>query len=315
MEPDAKYTLIGTSILVLVVAIASFFLWKANRGDSANQTLYSIYFKNQTLDGLQIDSYVTMKGIKVGSVSSLKIEDRNIEEVRVVIAVSNTSPVKTDTRAVINRNLLTGLASIDLVGGTQQSPALVADEDGDPYPTIQEGRSAIDQVASNIPAVMRQIGDLAERAELLLSDDNLKLVNSTLVHVDQTTANMAEGSEDLRKFLRELSAIGKEIAKVSDSISKFSNTGNEQLTTLGNELDEGLTKLNAILGKVDEVAGELAFSVNGSARLMVQQLEWMAQNIEKLSKSVSTSAEEFRDVGKIIRGPHPEELGPGESRQ
>ena len=314
MEPDAKYTLIGMAILVLVASIAGFFLWKADRGDAASQKFYSIYFKNQTLDGLQIDSYVTMKGIKVGSVSSLKIEEPNIEEVRVVIKIANKTPVKTDTRAVINRNLLTGLASIDLVGGTQQSPALTERQAADPYPTIQEGRSAIDQVASNIPAVMRQVGDLAERAELLLSDENIKLVNSTLVSVDRTAANMAEGSKDLRKFLSELSAIGKEISKVSDAVTRFSNSGNEQLDTLGKELDEGLAKLNSILGKVDEIAGDLVFSLNGSARLMVQQLEWIAQNIEKLSRSVSATSEEFRDVGKIIHGPHPEQLGPGETR-
>ena len=122
MEPRARYIIVGIVTLLLFIGAVSAFVWfKSGRG-AETDSHYIVLFKGISLSGVQTDGLVTMRGIQVGRVRSLKISQSDIEQVEVEITVRPEIPVKTDTTVVINTNLLTGLASIDLTGGSQAAP-------------------------------------------------------------------------------------------------------------------------------------------------------------------------------------------------
>ena len=97
MEPEAKYTLVGAAALILVALLAAAIMWIRSSGEGANATRYKINFQRYSLEGLEPRSYVTMRGMKVGSVSSFRFSAQDKGAVEVIIAVDPGTPVRLST--------------------------------------------------------------------------------------------------------------------------------------------------------------------------------------------------------------------------
>src|SRR5512138_3663146 len=134
MESDARYTLVGAVVLVLLVLLAGVVLWLRSTGQGAAVQRYKIYFEHQSLQGLQPRGDVTMRGVKIGSIASFRFSPKRPRAVEVFIAVDPHAPVRANTRAVVDRNMLTGLATLQLVGGRDEDPLLGVAQPGEPYP-------------------------------------------------------------------------------------------------------------------------------------------------------------------------------------
>lgn len=278
MDTNPRYTIVG---LVIVVLIAALFFWVSWlwRGDSQNKiAYYAIYFSKQSLSGLQIDSVVTMRGIKVGNVKTIAIQPQDIERVRVRIALNLGTPVRTDTRAVITRNLLTGLAGIDLVGSTQAAAALPIVLAGEDLPTIQEGRTGLEQVQQSAPELIGKAGDTLGRLELLLSNENIEKISKTLQNLEQGTTALT------------------------------------QLGPVLTSADKTLITLNELL---KESKGKIAPALNDFSD-MLRSLEVAANNFSKdvsaMSQVVITAGDRLKEPRSSVLGLASGKLGPGEEK-
>ena len=124
MEAEARYTYVGAAMLVLLAGLAAGLFWLLGVRGGENQSLYAIHFERQALDGLEVGAQVNLRGIKVGRVEDYALSDAKLNRVRVVVRVDRRAPVRTDTVAVITRNIVTGIASITLVNRDPGAPAL-----------------------------------------------------------------------------------------------------------------------------------------------------------------------------------------------
>lgn len=278
MDTHPRYALVGSVLLALIVGLAFWFswLWKGKSADS--QSNYAVYFKQQSLSGLQVDSVVTMRGIRIGSVKAVEIQPQDIERVRVTISVNRDTPVRTDTKAVITRNLLTGLAAVDLVGSTQKSPRLAQVHEGEKYPVITEGTTGLDQVQQSVPELMGKASETLQRINVLLSDDNIAHVNSII-------ANVEKGSVGLEK-------VGNLIVAA----------------------DEAFQSLGGVTG---EAKGKIAPALKdfGSAMAEARQLfTTLSSDLKTLIRSVTATSNNLREPRSAVLGLPSGKLGPGEGK-
>ena len=65
METDARYTLVGLVVLGLIASLAIAVVWLSHSSGDKSFPRYTIYFKEESPAGLQIDGDVTMRGIKI----------------------------------------------------------------------------------------------------------------------------------------------------------------------------------------------------------------------------------------------------------
>ena len=93
MEPEAKYTLVGMAVVVLVALLVGALVWLRSTGGEGDR-MYKIYFSRHSLEGLQVRSDVKMLGIRVGSVTGFRISPRRPGTVEVLIRVDETAPVR-----------------------------------------------------------------------------------------------------------------------------------------------------------------------------------------------------------------------------
>jgi phospholipid/cholesterol/gamma-HCH transport system substrate-binding protein len=279
MESHAKYTLVGAVVLTLLGLTIFAALWLSRAGDTREYTFYAVYFRHHSLAGLQEDSAVTMRGIKVGTVKSLEIATPDVEQVKVVLKIESETPVKTDTEAVVQRNLLTGLAYIDLVRTTANAP-LLSVKDGEELPVIPEGRSQLDAIASDLPRMIEHFNALVADARGFLTPENQKAAAAILTNLHEISNQFSSNGGDLSGFL-------------------------SNLTKLSGDLD-------TLVKKIDLRTEELTRALKGTSSTISLETQNISRNLGRAAQGIAQTVERYQDPASLLGGPPPGALGPGE---
>ena len=312
MESSAKYALVGLFVFVAAILFVIALFWLAEVGGSRNTTYYAVYFRNHSLDGLQVDSAVTMKGIKVGTVASYHISPQSVEEVKVTLRLENDIPVKQDTEAVLKRNLLTGLAFIDLVGSSDQSPLRTEVPAGESYPIIPEGSSQLEKIADSIPSVLTEVNGMVSRASAVFSEDNIASLQRSLQNIETVTSVFAERKGEIEAILVQLERTTADISAASKSLNSFAAESNKSLDRIGAEASSVLTSLDVAVKGIDSRTKEMSVAMRAIAQVLEQEISALSQNVNVAAESIARTAERFEDPRAILAGPSKAALGPGE---
>jgi len=131
MEIRARYVLIGTFTLAVVVGLFAFVYWIKNTGGIGARALYEVRFE-QPVSGLTIGSSVLFNGIRVGAITSISLDANDPKRVTVMISVDPSLPIRADTVVDVTYQGLTGAPAISLKGGDATAAALPKDGSGPP---------------------------------------------------------------------------------------------------------------------------------------------------------------------------------------
>ncbi|NCN89119.1 MAG: MCE family protein, partial [Gallionella sp.] len=156
MEEKVNFTLVGLFVLVLGAALVGGVLWLGSgKSLRASYDLYQVY-TDDSVAGLNINAPVSYRGVEVGHVRRIALAPDNVEQVQLTLAIEHGTPVKTDTLAVLQTQGLTGLAFVDLAGGSRDAPALRA-QAGQAYPVIQSGPSLMKRLDLAVTSLLANL--------------------------------------------------------------------------------------------------------------------------------------------------------------
>jgi len=276
MEPKARYTIVGAVLVIAAIALAGALLWFSKFGGGGQQRNFVIYLHENSAAGLQKDGAVTMKGIRIGTVRSLEISARNIESVRVAIQVDQSTPIKTDTRAVVQRNLLTGLASIDLMGSSQAAKPLVDHGPFEDVPVIPEGTDGISKLQEGIPDVLMKAQKLLDNAARMVSEENQLALSATMSNIREITESLANQREDLAGAVASIHEMSERLAELATSlqsqgtqtltaVQELAQAARNQTEMVGPALMSSATKM-ARTAEVLQEPHSVLFGTNKNAR-------------------------------------------------
>ncbi|MCB0335867.1 MAG: MCE family protein [Bdellovibrionales bacterium] len=201
MERDPKYFIIGLVVLCLTVGVSLFLLWSSKVGTQNNSIVYHIFLKEQSPSGLQKDGLITLKGLKVGSIKSIGFNPKNVEQVIVEALIDADAPIKTDTRAIVRSNFVTGLAFIDLIDSSKKAEFL-RDTGSDRF-IIPEGKTSLEEIQNTIPDIVENVNKVMQRAESFLSKDNAVAFSRIVSSTDTITQSLADKSDSIVKSFEE----------------------------------------------------------------------------------------------------------------
>src|SRR5919199_2436763 len=117
METRANYVVIGLFTLAVLAGAFGFVYWLARYGEGGRRQTYDIVFMG-SVAGLNRGAAVLFNGIRVGEVDNLTLDPRDPQRVNARVRVDSETPVKSDTRAQLEFQGLTGVAYVALVGGS-----------------------------------------------------------------------------------------------------------------------------------------------------------------------------------------------------
>ncbi len=313
MEPEAKYTLVGTAVLILLALMTAAVVWLKSTSGQRDDVPYKIYFARHSLEGLQIRSDVKMRGIKVGSVSAFRISATHPGTVEVVIRVDGSAPVLQSTRADVERHLLTGIASIRLVNGDESSPPLTAVQPGEPYPLIAEGESDYQQISSSMAQMAVRADETLKRINRTLSDENVQALGEILASLRRISANLDRSLAGLDKTLASMGQAADEVRTLSAGVAGDARKLAARYDKLGEESTVAVREISASIRRVSDDVARLSVRADALFADGSVELRATAQELRSAADSLGATARRLGDPGKLIFGPPAGSLGPGEA--
>jgi phospholipid/cholesterol/gamma-HCH transport system substrate-binding protein len=311
MEPEAKYTVVGAAVLVLLTLIVAATVWLKGSGGEGGEMAFKIYFAKQSLEGLQVRSDVKMQGIKVGAVTGFRISTRRPGSVEVLIRVDGSTPVRLSTRAMVERQLLTGIASIRLTNSDEDSPLLTDAPLDEPHPLIAEGESEY-KLTESMAQVAQRADETMQRINIALSDENQVALSEILINLRQISGDMRRSMAGFDRTLVFLGGAAEEVRSMSIAVRQDAQRLASRYDALGEtsavavrDIAAAVTRMSADVGKL---SGRMdALLADGNVELRVT-----AQELRTTADALGAAARRLGDPARELFGPPESALGPGE---
>ncbi len=319
MESEARYAWVGATVVALFLILAGGLYWLSGAADRLPTKRYTVYFQNQSLEGLQIGAEVRMQGIKVGRVEDYTILPQRARTVRVVLEVDKRAPVLEGVKAVVSRNLLTGLAGVELRNAGHTGVPLMRVPPGESYPVIEEGVADMTRMASLVAGLGETGHESLRRLNTLLSDDNQRELAGTLRNLNALTGGLREtvpefgaALADVRHAAEQLQATGAEITRrVGEGGSRLDTVMASAQHTLS-VAEDTLAAARGTLGQLDREVGAISLQLRLSADLATQEVQATSQSLRQAGEALQVAGRGLAEPGRLLYGPLPDELGPGE---
>jgi phospholipid/cholesterol/gamma-HCH transport system substrate-binding protein len=254
METKVNYTLVGAFVIGMGALLIAGILWLASGGGF--QKSYDLYIArvDESVAGLSVSAPVKYRGVDVGKVKEISLDPGNPELVRLVFAIERGTPVKEDTEAVLKTQGLTGIAYVELSGGSSDSPALRAKMAGG-YPEIRTKPSLSARLENVLTTVLAKLDSTSDSVNRILSDENLAAFKSTLADLsvlsrtlaarkDTIDAGIANASRTFDNSARitarlntELGPMLERVARSADAVRKMSEETGQAASSAGRAAD------------------------------------------------------------------------------
>ncbi len=320
MEPKVNYFLAGSFVVVLGIVTLGLVVWLGKADYRGVYDQYDTYMR-QSVSGLSVNSAVKYRGVDVGRVKDIALNPENTEEVRLALDILQGTPIKTDTIATLETQGLTGLATLNLEGGSREAPNLVV-EPGQEYPVIQSRPSlffrldmALSRLLSeqSLTKLLNNLNAFSENAMAMMNEKNRTYVERTLADlsiVSHTLAGQSDSinhaietaSESMENLAILTSTINEEIPPLLDRINKS--------TVAVNKVTEELTRTGEAIGTVvkesqpdiERFTGETL----GETGLLIAELRELTSTLQRVVQQVE------RNPDSLVFGRTPPVRGPGE---
>lgn len=268
-------------MLVLGAALIAGVLWLASGG--AFQKKYDLYLAimDESVSGLNMNAPVKYNGVEVGKVRGIQLDAANPDRVRLKFAIERGTPIKEDTVAVLKTQGLTGIAYVELAGGTRESPLLVATGEEE-YPVIRTKPSLSARLENVLTTVLAKLDRTTSNIDAILSDENRLAFSSALADIavvtrtfaarkdtiDAGITNAARTFDNSARVAAQLGPVIDRVGRGADAVEKMgvetaaaSQSASKTITAVGTDVQritaETLPELDRLLGELNVLSASL----------------------------------------------------------
>lgn len=313
MNTRTNNVVVGIFVLLLLAAFIAGVLWLSAGGPPRDYDYYLTYM-TESVSGLSNDAAVKYKGVNVGRVREIKLNPDNPEEVRLLLMVLEGTPIREDTVATMEFQGLTGLANIDLSGGSKNAKPLTKGDDA--YPVIPSRPSLLSRLDDTLSELLGNLINTSANLNALMNEENREVIAQTLKLVHKTTEALAAESQDLEGIIADARSAMRNVRQSSERLPDVI----EKFQTSARALEKMAASLEATSLTLGKTSDSLLATVEGSGRdiqqftsvampeagVLVGELRQTAENLRSLSELLA------RDPSALLYGGPGEEAGPGE---
>lgn len=315
METRVNRAVVGAFVLLLGAAGIAAVLWLGSGRLSRKEYLtYQAYF-TESVSGLNLHAAVKSRGVAVGTVREISLDPADPERVRLVLEVERGTPVKEDTVATLGVLGLTGIAYVELSGGTRASADLAA-RPGEPVPVIRTGPSLMRRLDTSSTTLLADLDESTRRVNDLLDDGTRSSLRAAVADLRQVTQALARHAGDLESIMADAAVVARHGARASADLPRAVERVEASAAAVGRMAEAmekaGRSATTALDGVRTAAAGAGAAveRIEGEALPEVGRLVGELQALSASLGRVSRALE--RDPGLLLQGRAPTLAGPGE---
>lgn len=227
MERNANYAMVGLSALLLLMASLIFVVWLSRWQFQQENDLYDIVFVGP-VRGLNQGGEVHFNGIKVGEVTKIALDRTNPSRVIARVRVTSDVPIREDSFATLEPLSITGVSLIQISAGTPSKRLLKEVERErcerrglrECIPILKSQRSALSDLLAGGGTVLNRTIEVLDRANRVLSDQNIRSFSATLADVQDVTAELRARKAvlaDAQKALQDIDAAAQQFTALAAS--------------------------------------------------------------------------------------------------
>lgn len=314
MDPKVNYPLVGLFVVVLGAALSAVIVWLSGGTEEKAYQTYVAYMY-ESVAGLNPRAPVKYRGVDVGQVRTISIDKGNPERVRLLLDIEEGTPVKTDTVAVLSMQGITGLAFVDLTGGSKNAPDLQA-APGRHYPEIQVGPSlllrldtAVSTGQTELVEVAHELKTTAQRFKALLDEDNQRSIANALKNVERITASLAENTHTLGNDLQQVTAILENITRVSKGLPALAQSTKSGLDASEHaiaKITDTTRNLNQLITQLRQDLSRFSQDTLAQGNPLLTELRQSSESLRRLTQKLE------RNPNMLLLGQPKPPPGPGE---
>jgi phospholipid/cholesterol/gamma-HCH transport system substrate-binding protein len=291
---------ISISVAILVVLVVFF---TAQQFFEKSDTYY-VSYQDVSVSGLEVGSPVKYLGVKVGTISDIKIDAEDVNSIIVELKLDPTTPVKKDTKANIVARGITGLKTIEIRGGSNKAKPLEEGkfiESGSSVTAEITGKAEIiaekaERVINNLqefsnPENMKKFTEAAEEISSFVQRAELTMARvDTLVMENRDTLNstIVRAHEVARRMDRSLTGI--EMLVENDTIQRIIANTEEFSETLKQ------ANLKAMIQDFSDLIRQTQVLLNNADSDINQGTEDLQRNLELLKYTLENLNEASRKI-------------------
>lgn len=274
MEAKVNFTIVGLFTLTLVAALIAILLWLGTGGQYYK--LYDTYYAymNESVSGLNLNAPVKYRGVEVGNVRAITLDPENSERVQLLLKIERGTPVKENSVAVLRSQGLTGIAYVELAGGSLQSPLLKPKGD-EKYPVIRTGPSLMTRMDTALSSLLANVNRVSDNINAVLDDDNRRAFKRSLAQTDTVTRVLAARSVTIEAGVNNAAKTLEHSARASADLGRLierAGRSAEAVERLANETSSTATALPGTLQGIQLLVNDLR-ELSASLHRVSDQLE------------------------------------------
>jgi len=307
MRRNANYFLMGLFVLGLGLTFVAGILWLGAGTTGRAYQEYLVYMR-ESVSGLSRDNVVKYQGVDVGRVREIGFDPQHIGEVRLLLQVDQGTPIREDTVATLEAQGLTGLAYINLTGGSAASP-LLKPQDGETHPVIPSRPSTWGRLDLAVEELVADTSDVLKLFKKLLGEHNQQRIADTLNNLQTLTGALAERSLSLATAIDDLAFLAQQAREASGELPQLLQQVNDSAAAM-RQMAEQIRATARAVDQVVEARDRDLQRFTGEAlpeaAITINQLRLTAENLRRFSEQIE------RDPSLLLRGKQAAQAGPGE---
>jgi len=300
MESNSHYFRVGVFVIAFIAIFIIFCLWLSVGLSGTTYDTYTVFMK-ESVSGLSEKASVKYNGVAVGYVSNVSLYKKNPKLVMLTLQINDKVKVYTTTKAMLETQGLTGIAYVELQGGTPDAPVLKAQK-GQKYPVIQSSPSLMFRLDSALDDLTHNLNDISNGIKTVLNPENTKAVQQMIQNFNQVSDNLKRNSAKLDEIVDNTASASKQFPAVMQSVKSSA----ESVQNIANKLSSASNQADQAM----QAASATMLNINNQLLPQVQSSLGDFQQTMANLKNFSQELDENPSI--IVRGKTPSTPGPGE---
>jgi phospholipid/cholesterol/gamma-HCH transport system substrate-binding protein len=305
METRAHYVAVGAFVLAVIFLAFVAVLWLGRSEFAQDTKRYYIYFRG-SVAGLNKGSQVQYNGIPVGRVVDIRVDPDNLEQIQVTVEIDTSIVhIKSDAQAFLESNILNGIATVQIRGGTREASEL-APRPGRKYAVITAGRTELEEVKASLPELVADLKAVAHSLNDLLDEENRKAVSDTLQNVRSITGALVAPSREVADLVNNANKAVVEVKSLFGNIEQsYMEKGGlkDQLSQALSDADRLAKNLTDTSRQVQTFIQENRPGIRDFTHNSLNQIGDLVADLQRFVASMSRFAAEIeRNPPKLLFG-------------
>jgi phospholipid/cholesterol/gamma-HCH transport system substrate-binding protein len=308
METKVNYVIVGLFVLLLSAAMIAGVLWLSTGNQYSKVFDTYVAYMHESVSGLNLNAPVKFRGVNVGQVQQISLDKSNPERVRLELSIERGTPITEETIAVLKAQGLTGIAYVELSGGSRDSPLLKPAKEP-PYTEIKTGLSLLGRLDLTITGLLINFNKTTENLNALLDEENRNELKQTLSDIASLARTLAAHRADYDRAVTNASLTMENIAKISSQLPALI----ERVGSSAEALEEMAKDTKSASVSVRKTFDGIGPDAERFAQEGLPEMEKLIVEMRELTVSLQRVTEQVgQDPSMLLRGKDPRHRGPGE---